>query len=133
MRPPSKESGGCFSLRIPLFRRRKVPKEEVRLAQTFRDGPTPTPAAEALELQLTEEKGKYARLEQELQRVAAETEAFTQAKRKLENEARQAKEFSETREKEAEHKDAEIRRLEKDVGEMQKKVGQLGRGTSSSD
>lgn len=129
MPPVPKEPRNRSFLCIPLPpRRKKARNEEVQL----KDGPAPTPAVKTLEQQLTEERNRYARLEQDLQRARAEAETSAQAKRKLEDEVRQVKELSETREKEVGQKDAKIRRLENDASGMREKVGQARGGIGSN-
>lgn len=110
---------------IPLGQR-KVVKEDIQLVQGGRVGPTPTPAANGLELELTEEGARRAELEHEHQRIKAQADAFAEAKGKLEEEIRQVKESLEAREKDLVRKDASLQQLEGDMNEMQTKVRRIG-------
>lgn len=110
---------------IPLGQR-KTAKEDIQLAQSGRVGPTPTPAADGLELELIEERARKAKLEHEHQRIKTQADAFAEAKGKLEEEIRQVKESLEAREKDLVRKDTSLQRLEGDMNEMQTKVRRIG-------
>ena len=86
------------------------PTEEPKASQA------PPPAANSLELELTEEKGKHLELEQECEKAKVEVDTLARAKGKLEDEFR----------KEVDRKDAVIQQLEKEVKEAQAKVSHLG-------
>ena len=115
---------GAFWGRLPCIplRQRKAVNEDVQLVEGPRAGPTATPAVNGLELELTEEKARRAKLEHEHQRVKARADAFAEAKGKLEEEIRQVKESLEAREKDLVRKDTSIQRLEREMNEMQTKV-----------
>ena len=83
----------------------------------------PTPAVQVLELELTEERAKRVRLEQEHWRAKAEADGFAKAKRKLENVIREDKELLAAREKDLARKDVTIQQLQEKVSEARDTVG----------
>ena len=90
---------------------------------------TPTPTIKALERELAEERAKCAKLEQECQKAKAEADASTEAKGKLEDETRGAKELLAAQKKEIDRIHESIRELEE---EIQAQVSQVGRGIGSN-
>ena len=91
----------------------------IQPAQSTRCSPVPTRAVGSLELELTEERGNRARLEQDCQKAKAEADELAEAKAKSEDALK----------KEVGDKDAIIQRLEREANEMQKKVSHAGKGT----
>jgi len=115
---------GKLHFRVPP-RRKKTANENIQLVQDARGGPTPTPAVDALELELAEERVKRARLEDEYQRAQAKA---TEVKRKLEDEIHQVKELLEARERDEARKDASLQRLDEAMNEMHTQVCQVENG-----
>ena len=117
--PSSKARRRTTFLCIPIpFRKRKAANDDIRLDQSVKVGPTPTPAGKAPDHELTEEKTKSVRLEEENRRIKARADELAEANRKLEDELRQAKEL-------LANKDASLQRLEKAISGMQTKVGRI--------
>lgn len=87
--------------------------EDIRLDQRVKGGPAPTLAVGATEHELTEEKNKSARLEEENRRLKARADEFAEEKRKMEDNLRQTRELLQTREKDLADKEAKIKQLEK--------------------
>jgi hypothetical protein len=102
--------------RLP-FCHRKAANEDLKLTKNPRDSPTPAAAVKALEFELSEERTKFLRLEQEYQRAKTELNTLTGAKRDLDAEMWETRGLLAAREKE--------------LGKTQAKVGRAGRGTNS--
>jgi len=108
---------GWFCLSSP-----EAANEDIRLDQRVKGGPTPTSTVGATEHELTEEKTRSARLEEENRRIKAGTDGFAEEKRKLEDDLRQANDLLKTRGKDLADREARIQKLEKAMSEMRAKV-----------
>ena len=96
--------------------------EGTRPTEDPKPSPAPPLAANSLELELTEEKAKHVKLEQECEKAKVEVDTLAKARGKLEDEFR----------KEVDRKDAVIQQLEKEVKDTQAKVSHVRSGTYSN-
>jgi molybdopterin converting factor small subunit len=112
---------------IPTFKffskrkREQAPREPTLTEKRVEDGPADADTIKALEHELAEEKDKVARL-------MAEANTNAEARKKLEDDNRDAKELLKARESEKGQKDADIQRLEGEKTTMRQKVGGNKRG-----
>lgn len=122
---------GRFRLCVPPRGEHGADKD-LQPAQSVGRTQTPTPATEALVLELAEERARRVRLEQECQMTKVEANAFAEARtQKLEYEIREVRRLLEQRGEELGQKDASIQRLENEAIEVQAKVSQIGDGIGS--
>lgn len=86
----------------------KTTNEGLKLTQSSRVNPTPADAIKALELELTEERTKFVRLEQEYQRAKDELKTLSGAKRELDTEILEVRELLEARGKDLDKTQAKV-------------------------
>lgn len=113
-------------IKFPCIPSKKAARKGSRPGQGVKGGTTP--ADKVPEPDITEEKTRSERFEEENRRIRDNADELAEANRKLEEELRQVKQRLEAQEKELADKNARLQRLEKHTSELREKVGRVESG-----